>query len=129
MGKHAKYPAPLGYYAQLYGRSYETIKAWVHKGKLAGRLPPLESPPEFLHWYQRHVAPALPNDLFTVCSSGSTAAAAVATEPPLSAGDDQQNDGERVQTAPHTAVLDPEQALIELRSILSRGMAELKRAG
>jgi hypothetical protein len=86
VGKHAKYPQPLAYYARAYNRSYETVKTWVARGKAAGRLPPLESPAEFVHWYQRLIG-HLPADLWALCSAG--AAAPVAADPPRAAGNGQ----------------------------------------
>jgi len=56
---HAKYPRPLSHYAQAYGRSVEGISGWVRRGKKAGELPPLHSPPALLAWYQRHIGQCL----------------------------------------------------------------------
>lgn len=46
------------------------MKAWVRKGKLAGRLPPLATPAEFPAWYEEHVGP-VPDDLLSLCATSA----------------------------------------------------------
>jgi hypothetical protein len=127
--RHAKYPRQLSHYANAYGRSIETIAAWVRRGKVSGWLPPLDSPPAMRDWYARHIG-AVPDDLSALCSGGR-AAGAPAVAPPRSAGGNGQEDesgapaGAAAAAAP---LLDLEQAVIEIRAILAQDIAELKRA-
>jgi hypothetical protein len=68
--RKARYPRKLSEYARLYRRSIPTMKAWVRKGKLAGRLPPLATPGEFPAWYEEHVGP-VPDDLLSLCATSA----------------------------------------------------------
>src|SRR5260370_31802368 len=110
-GRKVKLPQRLSEYAKAYGRSIETIKAWVRRGKLAGRLPPLQSPADFPDWYAEHVGP-VPDDLLALCSSSAVTA----------------NGGASVAAAAAAPMLDLEQAVIEIRAILAQDIAELKRS-
>jgi hypothetical protein len=114
--RHAKYPRKLSEYARAYGRSIETMKAWVKRGKLAGRLPPLQSPAEFPDWYAEHVGP-VPNDLLAVCSSSAVAAT-----------DSGVSSNGQDESAAAVPLLDLEQAVIEIRGILAQDIQELKRS-
>src|SRR5260370_18316496 len=100
-GRKVKLPQRLSEYAKAYGRSIETIKAWVKRGKLAGRLPPLQSPADFPDWYAEHVG-TVPDDLLALCSSDTVTPAA-------------SNEQDETVAAP---LLDLEQAVIEIRATL-----------
>jgi len=123
MGKHAKFPEPLAYYARVYARSYETVKAWVAKGKAAHSLPPLAEPTQFVHWYRQHVRADVPDDLWARCVSAD--AAPVADDPSA----DNGQDALPPVSAPAEAarLVDLEQADIELGGILGADIAEYKR--
>jgi hypothetical protein len=112
--RKAKYPQRLSHYARAYGRSIESIKAWIKRGKLAGQLPPLQSPTEFVDWYAEHVG-AVPDDLLSVCAT-SSAVQQIA----INAKDET--------AAAAVPLLDLEQAVIEIRAILAQDIAELKRS-
>src|SRR5215471_21527532 len=88
--RHAKYPRPLSDYAKAYGRSVESISAWIRRGKVSGWLPPLDSPAALRDWYERHVG-AVPNDLAALWSRGKGANGG--------AGNGEQAQGERVGAA------------------------------
>jgi len=122
--RHAKYPRSLSHYAKAYGRSIESISAWIRRGKESGWLPPLDSPAALRDWYERHVG-AVPDDLAALCSSGRSTTREVA-------GNWQQVVDERVQiestTAAAAPLLDLEQAILEMRAILATDIAELKRS-
>jgi hypothetical protein len=120
--RKAKYPQRLSVYASSYGRSIETIKAWVKRGKLAGRLPPLQSPAQFPDWYAEHVG-AVPDDLLSVCSSGAVAVSRATNGSSASNGQ-----AESVESVAAVPLLDLEQAVIEIRAILAQDIAELKRS-
>ncbi len=114
--RKVKLPQRLSDYAKAYGRSVETIKAWVKRGKRAGHLPPLQFPADFPDWYAEHVGP-VPDDLLALCSSSAVAA--------TNSGASSNGQGESAATAP---LLDLEQAVIEIRAILAQDIAELKRS-
>jgi hypothetical protein len=90
----------------------------VRRGKLAGRLPPLQSPADFPDWYAEHVG-TVPDDLLALCSGSAVAVAS-----------NGQSDEDRVKTAveQQPLSLDLEQAVIEIRAILAQDIAELKRS-
>lgn len=90
--RKARYPQRLSQYARTYGRSIETIKAWIKRGKLAGCLPPLQSRAEFSDWYAEHVG-VVPDDLLAVCLSDAHVAAVE------SAPESSNGDGERAAAA------------------------------
>jgi hypothetical protein len=115
----AKYPQRLSEYARAYGRSIETIKAWIKRGKLAGRLPPLQSAAQFPDWYAEHVG-AVPDDLLALCSTSAIAA--------NSGASNGQDDESAAAAAAAVPLLDLEQAVIEIRAILAQDIAELKRS-
>lgn len=62
MGAHAKYPQQLSDYAKTYDRSVDCIRTWIKRGKLSGKLPPLENPADLRDWYAEHIGPP-PDDL------------------------------------------------------------------
>src|SRR5215472_10159340 len=127
--RHAQYSHQLSHYAQAYGRSVESISAWIRRGKVSGWLPPLDSPAALRDWYERHVG-AVPDDLLATCSSSFSAEKA---RPPLrqnasaaAKSDESSNgNGESAAAAP---LLDLEQAILEIRAILATDIAELKRS-
>jgi hypothetical protein len=105
---HARFPKKLPEYAKAYCRGVDTIKAWIHRGKRSGWLPPLEHPGDLVSWYEQHIG-ACPDDLLALCGVSSAPAA-------------QSSNGNGEQP------LDLQQAVVEVRKLLATEIATLNRA-
>lgn len=62
-GGRVKYPLDLVEYGRIYGREEVSVRGWVRRGKKIGELPPLDSPPDFILWWKRHMSHRLPDSV------------------------------------------------------------------